>query len=76
MKVVRMESLLGKSEMKMGKESARGQGIGLALAAKATQLHKEAGLEIATADYTYLVEWYGRLGYSVWRKYHMIKKPL
>lgn len=57
-------------------DSMRGQGIGLALAAKSTQINKERGFDLCTANYTYLVDWYGKLGYKVWRKYHMSWKGI
>ncbi len=46
------------------------------MAAKATQMYKDAGMNYATADYTYLVEWYDRLGYAVWRQYRMSWKDV
>ena len=58
------------------KESARGQGIGMAMAAKATEMLKEEGLDKSYLGWTWLVDWYGKLGYKVWRKYKMSYKRL
>lgn len=56
------------------KETARGQGVGLALAAKATEILKEENLDKSYLGWTWLVDWYGRLGYKVWRKYYLSHK--
>lgn len=50
-------------------EEYRGKGIGLAIAAKATELLKERGVKNSFLGWTYLDKWYGKLGYSVWREY-------
>ncbi|HEV2474579.1 MAG TPA: GNAT family N-acetyltransferase, partial [Chthonomonadales bacterium] len=49
-------------------ESMRGKGIGLALAARATELLQQRGLALSFVGYTWLVDWYGRLGYSVFNE--------
>lgn len=55
-------------------KSVRGQGIGLALAARATELLRDKGLTKSYLGWTWLVDWYGKLGYKVWRKYQMSTK--
>ena len=47
----------------------RGKGIGLAFAAKATEVLKERGIKNSFLGWTYLDKWYGKLGYKVWREY-------
>lgn len=57
-------------------EERRGHGIGLALAARATEILQERGVVTSYIGYTWLVDWYGRLGYQVWRQYHMSQMTL
>jgi ribosomal protein S18 acetylase RimI-like enzyme len=52
-------------------EAMRGRGIGLALAARVTELLKSRGIATSYIGYTWLVDWYGNLGYRVWREYRM-----
>jgi beta-N-acetylhexosaminidase len=52
-------------------EAWRENGVGLAIAARVTELLKERGCAVSYVGYTWLVDWYGRLGYTVWREYHM-----
>ena len=72
---IRWMSLLGKNTGGVGvlgvAESMREQGIGLALAARATELVQERGLERSYLGWTWLVNWYGKLGYQVWQEYVM-----
>jgi GNAT superfamily N-acetyltransferase len=49
----------------------RGQGIGLALAARVTGALKAHGLATSYIGWTWLVDWYGKLGYRVWKEYRM-----
>jgi beta-N-acetylhexosaminidase len=49
----------------------RGKGIGKSLAVEATKILQERGFSTSTAEYTYLVDWYSDIGYSVWRRYQM-----
>ena len=53
------------------REDARGRGIGLALAARTTEILRDRGLGSSYVGWTWLVDWYGKLGYRVWRKYAM-----
>ncbi len=72
---IRWLSLLGKNTGGVGTlgvaESMREQGIGLALAARVTELMRERGLERSYIGWTWLVNWYGKLGYQVWQEYIM-----
>jgi len=72
---IRWLSLLGKNTGGAGAlgvaESMREQGIGLALAARATELVHERGLERSYLGWTWLVNWYGKLGYQIWQEYVM-----
>jgi predicted N-acetyltransferase YhbS len=54
-------------------ESLREQGIGLALAARATEIVRERGLARSYVGWTWLVDWYGKLGYRVWQEYIMAR---
>ncbi len=57
-------------------ERARGNGIGLGMAAQATEILKARGAKISYVAWTWLVDWYGQLGYRVWREYKMGSKNL
>ncbi len=50
-------------------EAYRNKGIGLSLAATATQVLKERGNSNSFLGWTYLDKWYGKLGYKVWKEY-------
>lgn len=56
--------------------SKRGLGIGLALAAKATEILRDQGVRYSYLAWTYLVDWYGQLGYSTWRTYRRGSKNI
>ena len=72
---IRWLSLLGTNTGGIGTlgvaESLREQGIGLALAARVTEIVRERGLERSYIGWTWLVDWYGKLGYKVWQEYIM-----
>lgn len=57
-------------------ENMRGKGIGLALAARATEILKEQHIGICYLSWTWLIDWYGKLGYKVWREYRMSLKDI
>lgn len=57
-------------------EQARGQGVGLALAAQATEQLQAQAVNVCYLGWTWLVNWYGQLGYSEWRKYQLASKSL
>jgi beta-N-acetylhexosaminidase len=72
---IRWLSLLGESTGGIGTlgvaESLREQGIGLALAARVTEIVRERSLDRSYVGWTWLVDWYGKIGYRVWREYIM-----
>lgn len=47
----------------------RGEGIGLCLVARGTEILRERGATHAFVGWTGIVDFYGRLGYSIWRDY-------
>lgn len=47
----------------------RKRGLGLAMCAVASQVCKERGARNVHVDWTGLVDFYGKLGYQVWREY-------
>ncbi len=51
----------------------RNHGVGLALAAQATQILRDRGIQNCFLHWTWLREWYGKLGYKVWEEYQMGK---
>ncbi len=57
-------------------ESMRENGVGLALAARVTELLHARGIETSYIGYTWLINWYGKLGYHLWRDYTMSWKKL
>ena len=69
------ETLLGSSVGGLGSvgvaESRRGRGIGLALCAEALRLLKGRGVGQCHVDWTGHVDFYGKLGFRVWREYWM-----
>ncbi len=77
---IRWLSLLGEQTGGIGPlgvaEPMRAQGIGLALAAHVTEALYERGLTNSYVGWTWLVDWYGRLGYQVWREYVMAWRQL
>lgn len=50
-------------------ESCRERGLGLMLAAYATEALMQRGIVTSYLGWTGLVDWYGKLGYRVWRRY-------
>lgn len=57
-------------------EAWRGRGVGLALAAFVTEQLREEGLSHSYVGWTWLVDWYGHLGYRLWQEYRMSRKAL
>ncbi|HCI79501.1 MAG TPA: hypothetical protein DHW02_07410 [Ktedonobacter sp.] len=57
-------------------EQEQGKGIGLALVACATELLIEHGVEHCSIDWVVLIDFYAKLGYHVWRGYHMCSRYL
>jgi ribosomal protein S18 acetylase RimI-like enzyme len=58
------------------KKSEREKGIGLALAAHSTEVLKQRGIRNCLLGWTWLVDWYGKLGFKVWREYKMSWKKV
>jgi len=58
------------------RQAYRNQGIGRALAAAATRQLKRQGMDTSYVGWTWLENWYGALGYRVWRRFHMMSKRL
>lgn len=58
------------------REDRQGNGIGLALAARVTERLQSRGIATSYVGYTWLVDWYGRLGYRVWQEYRMSWKQV
>lgn len=58
------------------REAMRKKGIGLALAAYATEILHDRKVGNVYVGYTWLIDWYGKLGYKVWRQYKMSWKKL
>lgn len=56
--------------------SVRENGIGLAITARVTELLRDRGAAKSYVSWTWLVDWYGRLGYKVWQEYVMSWKTL
>lgn len=57
-------------------EQEQGKGIGLALVARATELLIERGIEHCSIDWVVLTDFYAKLGFHVWRGYHMCQRYL
>jgi GNAT superfamily N-acetyltransferase len=52
-------------------EAYRGRGIGLALVARASEILRARGVDNSHIGWTSIVDFYGKLGYRVWREYGM-----
>lgn len=50
--------------------STRGKGLGLALLCKGVEYVKEQGAARMAIDWTDLVDFYGKIGFRVWKRYH------
>lgn len=57
-------------------EQEQGRGIGIALVARATELLTERGVEHCSIDWVVLTDFYAKLGYHIWRGYHMCQREL
>jgi ribosomal protein S18 acetylase RimI-like enzyme len=57
-------------------QAARGHGVGMALAARATEILQARGCLTSYIRWTGLVDWYGKLGYTTWQEYIMSEKQL
>ena len=52
----------------------RKRGLGLALCAHSVQILKDAGVEAMAIDWTTLVDFYGQMGFTVWKSYVQMEK--
>ncbi len=52
----------------------RKRGLGLALCAQAVQILKESDVEAMAIDWTTLVDFYGQMGFSIWKSYAQMEK--
>jgi GNAT superfamily N-acetyltransferase len=52
-------------------ESARGRGAGIALVAQASEVLKQRRVGQCSIDWLVIVDFYGKLGYKVWKEYYM-----
>ena len=57
-------------------EAARGAGVGSAMVARASELLRDAGTRACQIGWTRRERFYGRLGYVLWRRYHMARRRL
>lgn len=73
-------AMLGKETGALGAvsvaEPERNKGIGLAMVAEASRMLRDRGVRNCFVGWTWLVDWYGRLGYKVWQEYWMARKSL
>lgn len=56
--------------------SVRENGIGLAIAARVTELLRDRGAAKSYVGWTWLVDWFGRLEYKIRQEYVMSWKTL
>ncbi len=77
---VRWQSIWGEDLGAMGvvgvAESARRLGIGSALAARASEILRERGVGYCYIAWTWALDFYGKLGYTVWQAYAMSWRDL
>jgi N-acetylglutamate synthase-like GNAT family acetyltransferase len=57
-------------------EAVRGRYIGYALAVRAAEILRERGTKRIFLGWVFSTEWYGRLGFRVWKTYQPMDKPL
>ena len=56
--------------------SERGRGIGIGIVAVGSEVLRERGVGYCHIDWTRIVDFYGKLGYTVWREYWMSGRAL
>ncbi len=54
---------------------AQGAGIGSAMVARASELLRDAGTRACHIGWTRREQFYARVGYAPWRRYHMARRP-
>ncbi|MCL6473719.1 MAG: GNAT family N-acetyltransferase [Firmicutes bacterium] len=57
-------------------ESTRGKGLGLALLCKGVEYVQQQGAQRMAIDWTDLVDFYGKIGFRVWKRYHSSSRNL
>ena len=57
-------------------ERERGRGIGIGMVAVGSAVLRERGVGNCHIDWTNIVDFYGKLGYRVWREYWMSTRTL
>jgi GNAT superfamily N-acetyltransferase len=57
-------------------QAVRDRGIGMALVALATETLQARGCRTSFIGWTWLVDWYGKLGYKTWQEYIMSRMDL
>lgn len=57
-------------------KSTRGKGWGLALLCKGVEYVKQQGARRMAIDWTDLVDFYGKIGFRVWKRYHPASRTL
>lgn len=57
-------------------ENERGRGIGIGMVAVGSEVLRERGVGNCHIDWTNIVDFYGKLGYEVWRRYWMSTRTL
>lgn len=58
------------------KNDLRESGVGRALSEFATQTLCDRGVKVSLLGWTYLEDFYGKLGYKIWRNYWISDRPL
>lgn len=57
-------------------ESTRGKGLGLALLCKGVEYVQQQGAQRMAIDWTDLVDFYGKIGFRVWKRYHPASRQI
>ena len=57
-------------------ESERGRGIGIGMVAVGSEVLRARGVGNCHIDWTGIIDFYGKLGYTVWREYWMSRREL
>jgi beta-N-acetylhexosaminidase len=74
------EALFGQDMGSLGEvgvaASARGRGIGLALVAWGSAILRRRGVRHCLIGWTTLADFYAKLGYRVWQRYRISRRPL
>lgn len=71
-----LDGVVGYGSMLGVRESDRKNGVGQALKLKGMEVLKNNGVETVVVQYTTVPEFYKKLGFKEWKKYHMLQKRL